>query len=142
MSLVTETPAASSDVAADHFLRRLSVETDCIDVALAIRNAEQDFVLLHVIGSPEDYERCHLPGAVHLPHTQITAARMRQWPQETLFVVYCAGPQCNGADKAALKLARLGRPVKIMVGGIQGWADDGLAFAGEADARAGGRAAE
>ena len=27
------------------------------------------------------------------------------WPHATLFVVYCAGPHCNGADKAALKLA-------------------------------------
>ncbi len=36
---------------------------------------------------------------------------------------------CNGADQAALKLARLGRPVKIMIGGITGWADEGLPFA-------------
>ena len=35
------------------------------------------------------------------------------WPDDTLFVVYCAGPHCNGADRAALKLAGRGRPVKI-----------------------------
>jgi len=46
---------------------------------------------------------------------------MAEWPRETLFVVYCAGPHCNGADRAALKIARLGRPVKIMIGGITGW---------------------
>ena len=34
-----------------------------------------------------------------------------------LLVVYCAGPHCNGADKAALRIARLGRRVKIMIGG-------------------------
>jgi rhodanese-related sulfurtransferase len=40
-------------------------------------------------------------------------------------VVYCAGPHCNGADVAALKLAELGRPVKMMLGGLTGWQDEG-----------------
>lgn len=66
---------------------------------------------------------------VNLPHRYLTEARLREWPPETLFVVYCAGPHCNGADRAALKLAQLGRPVKIMIGGLTGWADEGLAFA-------------
>ena len=39
----------------------------------------------------------------------------------TTFVVYCAGPHCNGANKGAVRLARLGRPVKEMIGGIVGW---------------------
>jgi rhodanese-related sulfurtransferase len=47
---------------------------------------------------------------------------------ETLFVVYCAGPHCNGTDKAALRLARLGLPVKVMIGGMTGWADEGFTF--------------
>ena len=47
---------------------------------------------------------------------------------ETLFVVYCAGPHCNGADKAAMRLAALGRPVKKMIGGIEGWRDEGFAL--------------
>ena len=58
----------------------------------------------------------------------MTAERMAQWPAETLFVVYCAGPHCNGADRAALRLARLGIPVKVMIGGITGWEDEGFAF--------------
>lgn len=49
-------------------------------------------------------------------------------PADTLFVVYCAGPHCNGADVAALKLAELGRPVKMMLGGLTGWEDEGYAF--------------
>ena len=50
------------------------------------------------------------------------------WPHDMLFVVYCAGPHCNGADKAALRLAKLGRPVKVMIGGVTGWADEGFPF--------------
>jgi len=53
---------------------------------------------------------------------------MAEWPSDTVFVVYCAGPHCNGADRAALKLAQMGRPVKIMIGGMTGWADEGFAF--------------
>lgn len=128
MSVVSQfTPAAPADAAA-WFAHKLSVETDCADVHHAFQRGEQDFVLLHVIGSHDVFARRHLPGALHLPHREINAARMAQWPAETLFVVYCAGPHCNGADIAALKLAQLGRPVKMMLGGLTGWADEGFAF--------------
>jgi rhodanese-related sulfurtransferase len=129
MSVVSAIPAASPDVAIDHFSHRLSVETDCADVASALRSGEQDFVLLHVVGSTAAYEKRHVPGALHLPHRDISAERMASWSADTLFVTYCAGPHCNGADQAALKIAKLGRPVKIMIGGITGWADEGLPFA-------------
>jgi rhodanese-related sulfurtransferase len=58
----------------------------------------------------------------------MTAHRMSEWPAGTLFVVYCAGPHCNGTDKAALRLARLGLQVKVMIGGMTGWTDEGFAF--------------
>jgi rhodanese-related sulfurtransferase len=129
MSFVSAIPAAAPAVAAAHFAARLSLETDCSDVAAAMRAGEVDFVLLHVVGSAEAYARRHVPGAIHLRHADMTAERMAAWPADTLFVVYCAGPHCNGADRAALKLAALGRPVKLMIGGITGWEDEGLAFA-------------
>ncbi len=50
-------------------------------------------------------------------------------PGGTLFVVYCAGPRCSGADRAALKLAQLGRSVGLMLGGIADWSDENLATA-------------
>lgn len=129
MSIVTDIPAASPEVAQEHFQRRLSLETDCADVHEAMSAKSQDFVLLHVVGSREAFERRHVPGALHLPHREISEARISEWPRETLFVVYCAGPHCNGADRAALKIAELGWPVKIMIGGIAGWADEGYEFA-------------
>lgn len=129
MSYVTDHPAAAPEIAAAHFLQRLSLETDCDDVHSAMKEQDMDFVLLHVVGLPDAFARRHIPGALHLPHREISADRMAQWPADTIFVVYCAGPHCNGADRAALKLARLGRPVKIMIGGITGWADEGFSFA-------------
>jgi rhodanese-related sulfurtransferase len=122
-------PAAPAEAAA-HFRRRLSLETDCADVHQAIGHITQeplDFVLLDV-RSAALYTRSHVPGAISLPHSEITQERLASWPEGTLFVVYCAGPHCNGADRAALRMAELGRPVKIMLGGITGWADEGFPF--------------
>jgi len=55
--------------------------------------------------------------------------KLAQWPETTLFVTYCAGPHCNGAARGALRLAKLGRPVKIMAGGITGWIDEDFELA-------------
>lgn len=131
MSSVSEIAPASAAVALAHFSQRLALETDCADVEQALRQGEADFVLLHVVGQTHHFQQRHIPGAVHLPHRQITQQKMQQWPDDTLFVVYCAGPHCNGADRAAAKLAALGRPVKLMIGGLTGWADEGFDFAGD-----------
>jgi rhodanese-related sulfurtransferase len=134
-SPVSEIPTAASEAAAEHFARKLTFETDCSDVNAAFASGKVDFVLLDV-RSPTLFNLSHIPGALNLPHGKMTAHRMSEWPADTLFVVYCAGPHCNGADKAALRLSRLGLPVKLMIGGLTGWADEGFAFEGVASAAA------
>lgn len=129
-SSVTTVPAADSPAALQHFESSLRFETDCWDVHEAITRGEPDFVLVDVRG-PEDYARGHVPRAIHLPHRKIVAAKVAQFPPETLFVTYCAGPHCNGAHRGAIAFARLGRPVKIMIGGITGWLDEGFSLATE-----------
>jgi len=42
------------------------------------------------------------------------------------------GAALDTADRAAIRLATLGRPVKKMIGGITGWIDEGFPFAEEA----------
>jgi len=84
-----------------------------------------DFVLLDV-RSPALFAMSHVPGAINLPHGKIVESKLAAWPEGTLFVTYCAGPHCNGAARGALRLARLGRPVKIMAGGVAGWLDEGF----------------
>lgn len=123
-SAVTKIPPAPSNLAREHFAAEFSFETDCWDVHDAMNNGA-DFVLLDVRG-PELFEKGHVPGAVNLPHGKIIASKMAQWPEETVFVTYCAGPHCNGAARGALRLAELGRPVKIMAGGVTGWLDEGF----------------
>lgn len=130
-SVVSRIPAASSDVALAHFQRLLQFETDCWDVHFAISNNRQDFVLVDV-RSEILFEQSHIDNAVNFPHKRLTKENLIDYPAATLFVVYCAGPHCNGTEKAAIRLAELGRPVKKMIGGITGWIDEGLSLIGSA----------
>lgn len=127
-SAVLTTPAATAELAVAHFAAKLAFETDCSDVFSALSAGATDFILLDV-RSESAFAQMHAQGAQNLPHRQINATRMAQYPAGKTFVVYCAGPHCNGADQAAYKIARLGYPVKLMIGGITGWADEGLPFA-------------
>ena len=131
-SRVTAIPPADPAAIAAHYARRLAFETDCSDVHAATAAGETDFVLLDVRG-PQLFAEAHVPGALNLPHGKMTARRMAEWPSGTLFVVYCAGPHCNGTDKAALRLSELGLAVKVMIGGMTGWADEGYSFAKAGD---------
>lgn len=126
-SIVASIPAAPAAIALAHFESLLAHEADCADVQTDFASGAAGFVLLDVRG-PAAFARGHVPGAVHLPHREIDAPRLAAWPSGTLFVVYCAGSHCNGADRAAVRLARLGRPVKKMIGGVTGWLDEGFAL--------------
>jgi len=137
---VTETPAAASDAALAHFAAQLTFETDCWDVHASLASGDPDFVLLDV-RSPNLFAAGHIDGAVNLPHGKIIERKMAAYPPDTLFVVYCAGPHCNGANKAAVRLARLGRPVKLMIGGVTGWLDEGFSMVTGEETAADGAAA-
>ena len=127
-SHVAAIPAASPAQAEAHFAAEFQFETDCWDVHDSLAQGAADFVLLDV-RSPALFARGHVPGAVSLPHGKLVESKLTAWPADTLFVTYCAGPHCNGAARGALRLARLGRPVKIMAGGITGWVDEGFELA-------------
>jgi rhodanese-related sulfurtransferase len=118
---------APSDRALEHFAAALEFETDCWDVHEAMSSGKADFVLLDV-RSPATFAKGHLPGAVSLPHGKIVESTLRAYPLDTVLVVYCAGPHCNGAHRGAIRIAKLKRPVKLMIGGITGWLDEGFAL--------------
>ena len=125
---VTQVPAAPSGEALVHFESQFRFETDCRDTHDALQSPDPGFVLIDA-RSPTAFAKGHVPGAVNIPHGKIIASRMAAWPKDTLFVTYCAGPHCNGAARAALRLAQLGCPVKLMAGGITGWLDEGFELA-------------
>lgn len=127
MNAVTQISAAPPEKAEAHFADSLAFETDCWDVHEAMKEEDPGFTLYDVRG-PNAFARGHIPGAVNLPHATILPSRMKDHDRSRLSVVYCAGPHCNGAARAAVRLAALGRPVKLMIGGITGWSDEGFAL--------------
>ena len=129
-SAVSRPPAASSADALAHFESLMTFETDCWDVHHAISNGLQDFVLLDV-RSNEAYEAGHVDGAISFPYSRINEENLQGFASDSLFVVYCAGPHCNATEKAAIRLAKLKRPVKKMIGGVCGWVDEGFTLVRE-----------
>lgn len=119
---VTAIAAADSQTAQAHFLAMLTFEADPFDVYQDMKHGVADFVLVDV-RSPSAYKKSHAVGAVNIPHQAMNEKRMADYPPETLFVVYCTSSGCNGANKAALRLSGMGRPVKMMIGGITDWED-------------------
>ncbi len=123
-SLVLETPPASPEEAHRHFLSKLSIETDPADVRLDLQRGQDSFLLIDA-RSVQDFEECHIPGAINMPYRKITAESIAHLPKEKLLVVYCWSPGCNSATKAALRLSALGFQVKEMLGGIEYWRREG-----------------
>jgi rhodanese-related sulfurtransferase len=128
-------PAADRATAAAHFAAKLAFETDITDVHddLAAGLLGTAYVLVDA-RSAQAWDQGHVPGAVHLPTRQI-AARAAEGtlaaavPPGTPVVVYCWSPGCNGSTRAALEFARLGHPVKEMIGGFEYWVREGFAYA-------------
>ena len=119
----TAVTPTDTQTAYEYFATRLSLETDCADVHEAMTSRPGSLVLLDV-RSAEAYASGHVPGAVSLPHAQISAQALEDLGDAPL-VTYCWGPHCNGATKGAAAIAALGRPVKEMLGGVWGWEQEG-----------------
>lgn len=119
-SLVLETPVARPEDAQRHFLAKLSVETDPSDVRLDLQRGQRSFVIVDA-RSAQDFEECHIPGAINLPYRRITAESTAHLPHDQVLAIYCWSPACNAATKAAAKLSALGFQVKEMIGGLEYW---------------------
>lgn len=114
--------AAPAQQANDFFTTKLACETDCSDVYADIKADNQNYILLDV-RSKEAFDKSHAITAVSMPHSEINSDSFAKYRKDTLFVVYCWGPGCNGATKGGLKISALGFAVKEMIGGIHYWED-------------------
>ena len=104
------------------FADKLNCETDCSDVYVDIKDETKNYILLDVRAT-KVFEKSHAITAINLPHSEINAESFAHYDKDTRFVVYCWGPGCNGAAKAAFKISSLGFRVKEMLGGIHYWED-------------------
>jgi rhodanese-related sulfurtransferase len=125
-SRVLEVPPAAPAAAAEHFRARLAFTTDPADVHADLAAGDPSFVVLDARG-PEAYARGHVPGAISFPYRTMTAETVAaRLPAGKTVVTYCDGIHCNASTKAAARLAALGREVKEMLDGLEGWRRDGL----------------
>jgi len=128
-SAVREYPAADPAAASRHYLARLAVETDVSDVVHDLSRETGQLVVIDV-RSADDFAKCHVPGAISLPHRQIGPETTARFDRNAMLVTYCWGPGCNSATKAAAKLAQLGFRVKEMIGGLEYWRLEGCPVEG------------
>ncbi len=133
-SAVLSAAAADRACALAHFARKLSFEADVSDVHADLEAGLGGSVFVLVDSrSRQSWEQGRIPGAIHLPAREIAgraaAGQLSALiPDGATVVTYCWGPGCNGATKAALEFARLGHPVKEMIGGFEYWAREGFAY--------------
>lgn len=118
----------------DHYRQKLAFETDAWDLKEALGRG--DPVVVIDGRSAEAHAREHIPGAVNLPHREISAETTASLDRSMLYVCYCDGIGCNASTKTALKLLGLGFEVRELIGGLDWWKRDGYATEG-AEARAG-----
>ena len=80
---------------------------------------------------PEKYYReGHLPGALHLPHTEVAErAPALLADKQAAIVVYCASATCRNSHVAANLLEQRGyTDVAVYAGGKLDWTEAGLAL--------------
>ncbi|ANI37558.1 rhodanese-like domain-containing protein [Mycolicibacterium vaccae] len=109
------------------FTARLAYEIDAADLVLARATTSPPIVV--DTRSLAAWDQGHLPAARHLPGPELRDRARTELPDlDADIVVYCWGPGCNGATKAAHTLSDMGyRRVRELLGGFEYWAREGLA---------------
>ena len=112
----------------DFYQRKLAYEMDSADVYEAL---QKDEAIVVIDGrSSGAYAEEHIPGAVSLPHREISFNSTEMLDKSKLYVCYCDGIGCNASTKTALKLLTLGFQVRELIGGMDWWKRDGYATHG------------
>ncbi|MEM9337434.1 MAG: rhodanese-like domain-containing protein [Bacteroidota bacterium] len=113
----------------EFYKEKLLFEMDPSDLFAAFENGEE--VVAVDTRQPFGFINEHIPGAINLPHGEMSEATTATLDRSKTYVCYCDGIGCNASTKGALKLAKLGFQVKELIGGIEWWKFDGYATAGE-----------
>ncbi|MQM27090.1 rhodanese-like domain-containing protein [Glycomyces albidus] len=128
---VLRVPPASPADALAYFTGQLAFRTDVSDVHSALEAGDPGFTLVDSRGRAA-WDQGRAPGAVHLPTDEIASRAAGLVDPALPVVVYCWGPGCNGAYRAAVEFAKLGYQVKEMIGGMEYWIREGLPVATDA----------
>jgi rhodanese-related sulfurtransferase len=113
-------PGETAAVMAD----KLRFHTDSWDLSVDLK-AGSDAIVVIDARSREAYAAGHIPGAISLPHREMTIEATARLDAAKVYVVYCDGIGCNASTKGAYKLARVGFQAKELLGGLDWWRRDG-----------------
>ena len=109
----------------NYYQSKLAYEMDSADLYEALGREEPIVVVDGRAAGAYAHE--HIPGAISLPHRDISANSTESLDKSKLYVCYCDGIGCNASTKTALKLLTLGFRVREMIGGLDWWRRDGYA---------------
>ena len=106
-----------------HYEDKLAYEIDSWDQHVALDTGENIVVI--DARSASAYSAEHIPGAVNVPHREMSAATTSGIDRDALVVTYCDGIGCNASTKGALNMLNLGFRVKELMGDLDWWKRDG-----------------
>jgi len=112
----------------EHYSSKLAYEWDAADLFEALNNGEKVQPL--DARKPHGFAKEHIPGAINIPHREMTVENTQHLDKEVIYVTYCDGIGCNASTKGALNMAKLGFKVRELIGGIEWWKLDGYATEG------------
>jgi len=113
----------------DYYRNKLQYEMDPSDLFQELSN--NNSYLIIDTRKKFAYKNEHIPGAINIPHLQMTRVSTEHLDKSKIYVCYCDGIGCNASTKGALKMAEMGFQVKELIGGITWWKIDGFATVGE-----------
>lgn len=112
----------------EFYKQKLAFEMDPSDLYAAFEEG-QNIVALDARQS-FGYDRERIPGAINIPHLNMSPDSTQHLDRETTYVCYCDGIGCNASTKGALKMTKLGFKVIELMGGIEWWKFDGYVTEG------------
>ncbi|MBY0292856.1 MAG: rhodanese-like domain-containing protein [Alphaproteobacteria bacterium] len=121
----TKVSPQDTKAAAEFFRHELNFKTNPHGVNSAIKDKQKNITIVDV-RSAEEFAKGHIPGAINLPWDKYNGfdgpdTTFPELRKDGYNYVYCYQLLCNLSQKAAVKFASLGYPVKEMVGGFAEW---------------------
>lgn len=111
--------------AAKFFEGELNFKTNPHGVKLVLEGKVKNVTIVD-LRSAKEFAKGHIPGAINVPHDKYNnfegaEADFPGLKKDGFNYVYCYSLLCNLSQKAAMKFASLGYPVKEVVGGFSEW---------------------
>jgi rhodanese-related sulfurtransferase len=90
------------------------------EIAKWIKEKRTDFLIVDVRANPQEYKNGHIPGAIHIPHTQVLQPEnLKKLPKDKKIVLVCVTGQTQNLPIVPLRA--LGYDAHTMKFGHASW---------------------